>query len=394
MKVHSIVNRYIFAETIPPFLVNLVLFTFIFLMAKILEITDLVVNHGVRVSSVLLLLIYSIPSFLVFVIPMSIMMGVLLAFLRLSSDNEIVALRACGFSLYRLLPPVLVFCLIGCLVTAFMCIHGARWGRLSFKSLLVRTATSNIDIGLKERTFNDSFNGVMLYVNEIDGRNKTLADIFVEDRQTAGMVNAVVAPEGKLLFDPKNASCHLTLFNGIINQVDQQNKTVHSINFDTYDFNLKLAEVLSARKYSRKSRKDMSLAELRQTLEKEDTSKRHYASILMEYHKKFSIPFACLVLGFMAVPLGIQANFRKRSFGMVLGLFFFLAYYILLTAGWVLGEGGFCSPVIAMWGPNLIIGAIGLYLLVTGASERSLLARLTSFVNTRRDIIRGQKGRS
>ena len=132
MKVNSIVGRYVFREMIPPFLINLILFTFIFLMAKILDITDLVVNHGACVSSVLIMLIYFMPSFLVFVVPMSIMIGVLLAFLRLSNDNEAVALKAGGFSIYRLLPPVFVFCLIGCLVTGFMCIYGSPWGRLSF----------------------------------------------------------------------------------------------------------------------------------------------------------------------------------------------------------------------------------------------------------------------
>lgn len=388
MKVNSIVSRYIFREMIPPFLINLVLFTFIFLMAKILDITGLIVNYGVSVSSVLLMLTYSIPSFLVFVVPMSIMMGVLLCFLRLTHDNEVVALKASGFSIYRFLPAVFVFCLMGFLVTGFMSIYGSPWGRLSFKALLLETATSNIDVGLKARTFIDSFKDVMLYVSEIDPQDKTLTDVFIEDRQTAGMVTTVVAPSGKFFCDAERLTFGLTLFNGIINRVDLKNKTVHSVSFDTYDFNLELAQVLSARKYGRKGRKEMSLVELRQSLKEAAKKNAKYDLTLMEYHKKFSIPFACFVLGLVAVPLGIQSRFAKRSSGMVLGLLLFLIYYVLMSAGLILGESGICPPVIGMWGPNLVLGAIGLYLLISSAKERplkaiSLLPRIFRVANSR-----------
>lgn len=374
MKVNSTVNRYIFREMTPPFVITLILFTFIFLMAEILRTTDLIVNYGVSLASVLLLLIYSIPTFLIFVLPMSIMMGVLLAFLRLSHDNEVIALKAGGYSVYRLLPPVFVFCLIGCLITGFVSIYGDPWGRLSFKALLFETATSNIDMGLKERTFIDRFDGVMLYVSEIDARDKTLVDVFIEDRQNPGMVNTVIAPRGKFLFDPESLTFRLALFDGMINEVDQKNKVVHSISFDTYDLNPKLAQVLSAREQGQKGRREMSLVELRQTLEAATRKDATYYSTLMEYHKKFSIPFACFVLGLVAVPLGIQSRSAKRSFGMVLGLLFFLIYYVLMSVGFVLGETGACPPAIAMWGPNLVMGTIGMYLLLSSAKERPLKA--------------------
>jgi lipopolysaccharide export system permease protein len=305
---------------------------------------------------------------------MSVMMGVLLAFLRLSSDNEVVALKSGGLSIYRLLPPVFIFCFIGCLVTGFMCIYGSPWGRLSFKALLFETAKSNIDIGLKERTFNDSFKDVMLYVGKIDAQDKTLGDVFIEDRQTTGTVSTVVAPKGRLIYDPESFAFRLTLLNGVINTLDQKNKTAHSVSFDTYDFNLQLAQVLSARRHAQKGRKEMSLGELRQYMSTADQKNPKYYLALMEYHKKFSIPFACFVFGLIGVPLGIQSKSAKRSFGTVLGLFFFLIYYILLSAGWVFGEAGIWPPVLSMWGPNLIIGIVGLYLLILSARERPLKA--------------------
>ena len=89
----TLIDRYLIRELIPPFALTLVFFTFVFLMTRILEITNLVVNYQIDLVAVALMLVYSMPQFLEFVVPMSVMMAVLLTLLRLSGDNEIVALN-------------------------------------------------------------------------------------------------------------------------------------------------------------------------------------------------------------------------------------------------------------------------------------------------------------
>ena len=95
-----------------------------------------------------------------------------------------------------------------------------------------------------------------------------------------------------------------------------------------------------------------------------------YFTALTEFHKKFSIAFACFALGILAVPLGIQSQLAKRSFGLGLGLFFFLLYYLMLSAGWVFGETGVYPPVIGMWLPNVIVLSIGGVLIFKNANLR------------------------
>jgi len=370
MKINSIAYRYVFTEMIPPFAVNLVFFTFVFLMAKILDITKMIVNYKINISSVLLLLLYSIPHFLEFVIPMSIMMSVLLTFLRLSSDNEITAFKSSGVSIYDLLPPVLLFCLLGCLLTGFMSIYGLPWGRTGFKDLTLEVASSHADMGLKERTFNDSFKGMMLYVNKIDLENKNLIDVFIEDKSNKNVVSTVVAPRGDLFGDADKTSFRLRLYDGTINQVNLSKKAVHSINFETYDINLDLKKAISAAKGRPKGEKEMTLGELRQYVKADTKKDAQYYAALIEFHKKFSIPFACIVLGILAVPLGVQSRLAKRSFALILGLCFFLFYYLMLSAAWVFGEAGVYPPVIGMWVPNIVTGGLGIFLLVRTANER------------------------
>jgi lipopolysaccharide export system permease protein len=84
----------------------------------------------------------------------------------------------------------------------------------------------------------------------------------------------------------------------------------------------------------------------------------------MKFHEKFSLPFACFTLGLVAMPLGMRARRGKRSMGTVLGIILFLAYYILLSTGWSLGESGTLPPVVGMWTPNLVMTVIGIFLYV------------------------------
>lgn len=372
MKVNTVIDRYLFKETVPPFVVSLLLFTAVFLMAKIIDVTDMIISYRVSLWSILLILTYCLPSFLVFVIPMSVMMGILLGFLRLSSDNEIVVMKAGGISLYRLLLPVFTFSLMGLVLTGFMTIYGSPLGRLALKARLLDAAKANVHIGLKGRTFTDGFKDVMLYVNEIDARGKVLRDIFVEDRRTLGVVRTVVAPRGVVVSDPERLDINLKFYNGTISQLSQDAKSVHSVRFDTYDFKLDFSSVLSPSEDRQKGRKELGLAELRQRLREAGENDAEHSLLLMEYHKKFSVPFACLVLGLTAVPLGIQWKSARRFLGVVLGLLFFLVYYSLLSIGWVLGESGLCPPAIGVWAPNLVVGAIGGYLLFMTANEKSV----------------------
>jgi lipopolysaccharide export system permease protein len=353
-----------------PFVINTVFFTFIFLMTKILDITKLIVNYKISLISVLLILIYSIPRFLSFVIPMSVMMAVLLTFLRLSSDKELVALKAGGVSIYGLIPPVLLFCVMGVVLSCIMTVYGMPWGTVSMKTLTFRVAASHVDAGLKERTFNDSFKDVMLYINKIDLKEKILKDIFIEDKRSQNIVSTVTAPKGRLISEPDKLEIHLKLYNGAINQVDLENRSAHSINFKTYDVDLDLKKTLIASNGGPKDEDEMSFGDLKEYLKTFPQKNEQYFSALIELHKKFSIPFACLALGILAVPLGIQSESAKRSTGLGMGMIFFLIYYLMLSAGSVFGEVGVYPPSIGMWVPNAVMGGIGLFLLVRANDDR------------------------
>ena len=369
MKLNSIINRYIIAEMIPTFLLTLGFFIFVFLMIEMLKLTKLIVNYNVSVLTVMQLLAFAMPFYFIYVVPMSIMMTILLTFLRLSSDNEIIALKTGGVSIYRLLPPVLIFCCFGALFTMVMTIYGMPWGRTSIKEHMIKIISSNVDIGIKERTFNDTIKGVMLYVNKIDLKNRSLIDLFVEDKRNKEIVTTIIAPKGILLSEQDGKILRLRLFDGMINQVSIENRTANSIQFETYDMQLDLENAAAAIS-SHKHRWEMTFEELKNYIKQSTEKTTQYYKALMELHLKFSIPAACFALGLLAMPLGIYSRYGKKSYGLILGLFFFLIYYLLLSVGLVFGENGALPPFIGMWFSNVVMASIGVYLLVGAAREK------------------------
>ncbi|MGD9189468.1 MAG: LPS export ABC transporter permease LptF [Desulfobacteraceae bacterium] len=393
MKVNSIINRYFFGELCQPFAINLFFFTFILLISKILEITNMVVNYNAGLSAVALLLLYSMPFFLAFVTPMSVMMAVLLTFLRMSADNEIIALKSSGVNPNRFLIPVALFCLLGWVMTMAITGFIMPWGNRAYIGLSTELAQSHIDAIIKERTFIDSFDGIMLYVNNIDMKNRSMKDVFIEDRRNKGISNVIVAPQGQITAEASSQTIRLRLYNGAINQVDIARQSAQAIAFGTYEMKLDLKKLIAKEKSgNRKSLDEMSISEIRKYLGKaRKLKKMYYNNALMKLHQKFSLPVACFALGLLAIPLGMQSKTDKRAMGIVMGIPFFLLYYILLSVGWALGESGTLHPVVGMWAPNIILVAIGIYLYRRSMQDRPLqFGRLFQYAKFRQWIPRRQ----
>jgi lipopolysaccharide export system permease protein len=338
-------------------------------MAKMIEIANWIVNYNLSLLAVLWMIIYSVPIFLMFIIPMSVMISVLLTFLRFSNDNEIIALKSGGQSFFGLLPAVALFCFMGFALNIFISVFGMPWANRELKQLTLSVAAANVDIGLKERTFNDSFKDVMLYVNKVDIKNKELIDVFIEDKRQPEIVSTVIAPRGKLYSEPGKFIFHLMLYGGSIHQTNLEDRLANWNEFDTYRLSLDLQGAMPRENDEEKHRTEMRPWELRQYIKNYGPKDKVYYKALLDYHRRFSIPAACFVFGLLAMPLGIHSKSAKYSFGLVLGLFFFLFYYLLLSVGMDFSKRAVIPAVVAMWLPNIVVGAAGVYFFMRASRE-------------------------
>lgn len=363
------ISFYVIKETIAPFLVGLLVFNFIFLMDAILRLTELVVNKGVKLIDISKLILYTTPSFLVFTIPMILLMAVLTALGRLSGDNEITAMKASGISIYELLTPIMVLSLICYVLTSLVAIYALPWGNNSYNELIFDIARTKARIGIKERTFNNDFEGVVLYVNEIAVKGKKLKGVLVSEGREIDEPHTIIAREGYIISDPKSLVVTLRLIDGHIHRTGKDLDTYQEIGFDSYDINLDLGTIIKGKKVLTKKYKEMSIVELQEKIKELRNKKGNCFHPLQVLYEKFSLPFACLVFGLLSVPLGIQSKPSGNLWGFVVSLGVILVYYVFLTCGEILARNGKVPLSIALWAPNFCLGALGVYMLHKTANE-------------------------
>ncbi len=359
---------YILKEILPIFFIGLMTLTVILLMDKILKLIELIVTSGVNVSQILMLLLFISPSFLIFTIPMAVLLAILLAFGRLSSDSEITAFKASGMSLYQLFLPVSIFSICACLLTAFLVFYGLPWGNLGFKSTLYLIAQSKADIDIRERVFNDTFDGLVVYVDKIPIQGKRMEGILIYDEREQGKLNTIFAKEGFLTSNPKSQEVILRLFNGDIHRSEPQTHIYQKVQFNVYDLRLELAKTFLAIGKKLKEH-EMSIDDLKEKMEKKMSTGEDVTPQEVELHRRYAIPFSCIIFGLIGVPLGIQPRRSGRSYGFISSILILLAYYISLTASEILAVGHTIPAFSAGWAPNFLFGGLGIYLLIKAAKE-------------------------
>jgi lipopolysaccharide export system permease protein len=359
---------YILKEILPIFFIGLMTFTIILLMDKILRLIELVVNRGGSLSSILMLFLFISPSFLILTIPVSVLLGTLLTFGRLSSDSEITAFKASGVSLYQLFFPISVFAFATFLLSSFLVFYALPWGNRGFKATLYRLVQSKADIEIKERVFNDAFSGLVVYVDRVPLQGNHMEGILIYDQREKGKSNTILAKEGFIVNNPESQEIILRLRNGDIHRFEPEAHTFQKITFDTYDLKLELAKTFAAIERKLKDW-EMSIDDIRKKMEEIKRTGGNTTLYEIELHKRYAIPFTCIVFALIGVPLGIQPHRSGRSYGFILSIFILIAYYVSLTASEILAARKIIPAFSAGWAPNLLFSGLGIYLLVKTASE-------------------------
>lgn len=369
-----IVHRYILQEISIPLFMILCVLTFVLLMGRILQLMDLMINKGVAVADIGKLILYLMPSFLTITIPVSLLISILIALGRLSRDNEIIVLKSSGLSLYQLLPPIVFVSLCAFIITAVTGFFLVPYGNFATKNLLFGMARQKASIGVKERVFNGDFAGLVLYAEELPSQEDFMRGVFISDNRTLKEPTTIIARRGYFVSDPDSMVVTLRLQDGSMHTVDADAGTYKKVDFTSYDINLDLSESIGGGSGEiMKDSKEMSLTELISESRTPGLKETALKEIIIELHKKFTLPFACIVFGIIGVPLGISKHRSGKSRGFVIGLMVIMIYYVLQIGGEALGETGMLPPAAGAWISNILVGAVGIYLLITAAKEKPLI---------------------
>src|SRR5688572_28985227 len=200
----GILTRYIFREMVGPTSLGLIFYTSIIVMQKLFDMAGLIIRRSLSASAVGKLLLYSLPHIIVLTVPMSLLFGILIAIGRLSSDSEIVAMRALGISTRTIYRPVFLFSVAIFLLNLYLINVVMPRGNQQFVALRAELMTSSAEKAVKPRVFHDQYDDLMIYVNDVDPATGLWKGVFVADSRggqaedpvtPADMANQITAPQ-------------------------------------------------------------------------------------------------------------------------------------------------------------------------------------------------------
>lgn len=339
-------------------------------MGRGLQMRNLFLGLDLSVLDAGMLFFYMIPMFMLIVVPFSCMLTVFLSFLRMSTDRELVALRAGGVSLYQLLPAPLIFCALCGVMTLMVSLYGISWGMDNFRTTVVNIANTRARIVIQPGVFNQDILGLTLFARQVDPDTQELHSVIFEDKiRDAKNRMTILAETGTITAESSTGSLLFTLKNGHIYRADGQQFGI--LGFDEYIIRMDLSQVFGNSDLATVRPKEMSWAQLQEAhLTQDASSQRFLMKVEAERHKRWALPVACVVLGLFAMPLACMFEGVRRQMGVVLSLVMFLVYYSVFSLGISIAESGKVSPFLGLWLPNVLFAAAGLTGLFLTVRER------------------------
>lgn len=367
-KMRKIIHKYIIREILGPFLIGIVIFTFILIISNLVRLTEMIVAKGAGVSEVVKLFLGIIPAFLSLTLPMAFLLGVMIALSRLSAENEISALKSSGIGMGQIYRPIFFLSIFTILLNLGITLFAAPLANYNFRQHLFKLLKNRITLGLKEKVFNHNLGRMVFYANSIRDQGKTIQGILINLSDPALFPHPVLisAREGNFQPSPEQF-IYLKLTQGEIQTLGQDLKKFQSIHFSDLLLKLDLNRMIPEVASPKKKLKELTLPELRREIQSLPGNHPDRFLYLTELERRFAIPFSPLAFGIIGLPLGIHNRRRLgRGFGFVVTILLLLLYYLLLHFGEMLGIKGY---PLAMWLPNLFLIVLGTYLFIRAYFE-------------------------
>lgn len=383
-----ILDRYLVREIAGPLGLGFLVYTFILLLDALFDTAEMIIRRGLPVATVGKLLLLALPNIIVLTIPMALLFGVLIAIGRLSSDSELVALRSTGVSLLSLYRPILLISGALTVLNTVLMVLVLPWGNHQLQLERLSILTRSISSQVQPRVFWNEWENQMLYVFEAPPGEPWHGVFLAESIPSTQENRLTVADRGQVRVDDDGERVILELEDAYVHEVDLSRPDTYQVSRHGRMEVLiedQFATEQRARVSASKGIRELTLGELTQWARDRRRPAEIRRLARVEIHKKFSIPFACLVFGIFALPLGFNNRRGSKASGFALSILVILVYYVILDSGEKSAQAGGLAPWVAMWSPNILLSALGLFLLARRNSDKSLLlTRLDRWI--RRDL--------
>ncbi len=362
-----IIDRYVIREIIPPFLLALLVFTFVLIIPFIIDLAEDMIAKGVPAGTILQLAVTLLPQALALTIPMALLIGLLVGLGRLSSDREFVVMMACGISPYRLLQPILVFAVLCWGLTSWVMLEAMPDGNQAFREISTEIAMNRAEGEVRPRVFFEDFPNVVLYVREIPNNGQGWQGVLAADTSNPSSPVIYLARSGRMVVDRQARTIQMVLDQGTRHSTKLEDPSAYEVlRFDQQIVSLD-PESVFPRTGPARGERELRVEELAVRAAELQAQNISPHNPIMEIHRKFSIPVACFVFALLGLALGASNRKDGKLAAFVIGIAVIFVYYIIMFTAGSLTKGFWVPAWLSMWLPNIALGALGVFLLVSRA---------------------------
>ncbi len=358
-----IIFRYLLKEVAKTQMAVFFILMTIFISQKFVTVLGDASEGGIPGHLVMVFIGLKIPELAGMMLPLSLFLGVLLAYGRIYADSEMTVLHACGVSEWYVVRVTLILSLVTAIVTGIFTLYlapmSAEYEVKVKEQLASDSGLSTIVSGRFQNTGNQK---AVVFVESKNRDDDSLEKVFVAQLPSGkhsheAVINAslVYAKKG-LVLEEDSGSQRLILEDGTRYQSDPENGEFRSVSFSKYYIEIQEQEV-------KHKRRKLSAVPTEELLNNPIPEAR--AAIQW----RLSFPIACLILTLIAVPLSV-VNPRQGKFGKLLpALLLFLGYFLLLTAIRSGIEGQKIPSLVGLWPIHILALFLGTTLLVKGRTS-------------------------
>ncbi|HCM47855.1 MAG TPA: LPS export ABC transporter permease LptF [Colwellia sp.] len=375
-----IIFRYLLKEVAKTQLAVFLVLMTIFISQKFVRVLGDASEGSIPGQLVMTFIALKIPDLASFILPLSLFLGVLLAYGRIYADSEMTVLHACGVSEWYVVRVTLVLAVITAILTGIFTLYlaplASEYQYTVKEELAADSGLSALVSGRFQQTGNQD---AVVFIHDKDRETNSFNKVFVAqlpkgDNTGASIINSslVYAKTGKV-FEDEQGSQQLVLGDGIRYHRDIDSKEFQSVAFDKYYIQIKDQEI----EHQHRKLSALTTLELYTNIPPELDSA--YSATIQW---RIAFPLACIILVFIAVPLSV-VNPRQGKFAKMLpALMLFLGYLLLLTSMRSAIEKNAIPSVIGLWPIHISALFVGVMLLMKGRSSgRIIKAKLPSFRN-------------
>ena len=388
-----ILSRAIFREVFVSTSLGTLLFIFVLFLKTIERLSSLLVRTSAPPLIVAKLFLYALPSTIPFALPLGVLVGILIGLSRMSSDSEITAMRASGISSATIVRPVLLFSFLALCVTAAASLWLTPLS-LHLESKIARTlAAAQLTGGIESRIFDEQFPNTILYVGDVLSESNPIrwnqvfmADVTPQDELKQQGKNrgegprVIVAATAIVHPDPDRNRIILDMREERITYRDKEGKVVMT-------YAPQEVQTLQAQKPAdlqvNKSVQEMDTGPLyKRVYRTRGLSHDEYVEAAIELHQRFALPFACILLALVGIPLGVSSRKGGKSSAFVLTVILAFLYYLGFIGLIGLARKGSLSVPLAVWMPNAVFAIAGIVLLsqLERPGDRDIVAWLRAWL--------------